>query len=57
MHEYDNDRWRIIAAKLGAGFSPAACREKAEELEAEVIAATDPEASGQAEMSGYGPPS
>ncbi|KAI9691247.1 MAG: hypothetical protein M1820_009824 [Bogoriella megaspora] len=55
MHEYDTDRWRIIAAKLGAGFSPAACREKAEELEAEVIAATDPEASTQAEASGYGP--
>ncbi|KAF1955133.1 hypothetical protein CC80DRAFT_113096 [Byssothecium circinans] len=34
MHEYENDRWRIIASKVGSGFSPAACREKAEELAA-----------------------
>ncbi|KAK4965232.1 hypothetical protein LTR28_003503 [Elasticomyces elasticus] len=35
MHEYDNDRWRIISGKVGNGFSPAACREKAAELEEE----------------------
>jgi hypothetical protein len=34
MHEYENDRWRIIASKVGSGFSPAACREKAQELDA-----------------------
>ncbi|KAF2644421.1 putative transcriptional activator Myb, partial [Massarina eburnea CBS 473.64] len=32
MEEYENDRWRIIASKVGSGFSPAACREKAEEI-------------------------
>jgi hypothetical protein len=34
MQEYENDRWRIISSKVGAGFSPVACREKAEELKA-----------------------
>jgi hypothetical protein len=33
MQEYENDRWRIISAKVGQGFSPAACREKAEALD------------------------
>lgn len=33
MQEYDADRWRIISQKVGSGFSPAACKEKAEELE------------------------
>ncbi|EHA24169.1 transcriptional activator Myb [Aspergillus awamori] len=32
MHEYENDRWRIIAGKVGNGFTPAACREKAMQL-------------------------
>ncbi|KAL4808923.1 hypothetical protein BDV18DRAFT_157861 [Aspergillus unguis] len=32
MQEYDNDRWRIIAGKVGNGFTPAACREKATQL-------------------------
>lgn len=32
IQEYENDRWRIIAAKVGHGFTPAACREKAAEL-------------------------
>ncbi|KAK2772907.1 hypothetical protein FQN53_004405 [Emmonsiellopsis sp. PD_33] len=32
IHEYENDRWRVIANKVGSGFSPTACREKAEEL-------------------------
>ncbi|KAF1952411.1 MYB DNA-binding domain protein, partial [Byssothecium circinans] len=32
MHDYENDRWRIISSKVGSGFSPAACREKAAEI-------------------------
>ncbi|PGH09263.1 hypothetical protein GX51_00705 [Blastomyces parvus] len=32
IHEYENDRWRVIANKVGSGFSPAACRDKAAEL-------------------------
>ena len=35
MAEYEADRWRIIAGKVGSGFSAAACREKAAELEEE----------------------
>lgn len=34
MQEYENDKWRIISSKVGAGFSPAACKDKAEELKA-----------------------
>lgn len=34
MQEYENDRWRIISSKVGAGFSPVACKDKAEELKA-----------------------
>ncbi|KAI9821053.1 MAG: hypothetical protein M1827_003786 [Pycnora praestabilis] len=33
MQEYENDRWRLVAAKVGNGFSPAACREKAREMQ------------------------
>lgn len=32
IQDYENDKWRLIAAKVGSGFSAAACREKAEEL-------------------------
>lgn len=32
MDEYEKDRWRIIAGKVGNGFTPAACREKGLEL-------------------------
>ncbi|KAL1981782.1 hypothetical protein VTN96DRAFT_2165 [Rasamsonia emersonii] len=32
IQDYENDRWRIIAGKVGHGFTPAACREKAAEL-------------------------
>ncbi|KAK6338750.1 hypothetical protein TWF696_009560 [Orbilia brochopaga] len=32
MQEYENDRWRLISAKVGNGFSPAACREKSKEI-------------------------
>ncbi|KAF1990378.1 hypothetical protein K402DRAFT_325155 [Aulographum hederae CBS 113979] len=34
MQEYETDRWRIISTKVGSGFSAAACKEKAEELDA-----------------------
>lgn len=46
MQEYENDRWRIISSKVGQGFSPAACRDKASELEAL-------EVEQQEEESGY----
>ena len=43
MQEYENDRWRIIATKVGSGFSPAACRDKAHELETgEVVEEDEP---------------
>ncbi|MCJ1365726.1 hypothetical protein MMC16_004851 [Acarospora aff. strigata] len=32
IQDYETDKWRLIAAKVGSGFSPAACREKAQEL-------------------------
>lgn len=38
MTDYENDRWRVISGKVGSGFSAAACRAKAEELEAEEMA-------------------
>lgn len=33
MHDYDNDRWRVIAGRVGGGLSAAAVKEKANELE------------------------
>jgi hypothetical protein len=32
MREYESDRWRIISTKVGSGFSPAACKDKATEI-------------------------
>lgn len=32
MQEYENDRWRIIAGKVGNGFSAAACKDKAADI-------------------------
>lgn len=44
MQEYENDKWRIISAKVGSGFSPAACRDKAAELDGTIPASEeDPE--------------
>ncbi|KAK5122918.1 hypothetical protein LTR85_003483 [Meristemomyces frigidus] len=37
VEEYDNDRWRIISGKVGNGFSAAACKEKAAELDNEDV--------------------
>ncbi|KAF8419906.1 hypothetical protein EV426DRAFT_263902 [Tirmania nivea] len=33
MEEYEQDRWKIVAGKVGGGFTAAACREKAKELQ------------------------
>lgn len=35
LADYENDKWRVIAAKVGNSFSPTTCQEKAEELEYE----------------------
>ena len=32
MQEYDSEKWRIISAKVGQGFSALACKEKAETM-------------------------
>nr|POE63056.1 hypothetical protein CFP56_03959 [Quercus suber] len=37
IEEYDNDRWRIISGKVGNGFTPSACKDKAAELNGEDI--------------------
>lgn len=29
MQDYENEKWRIVANKVGNGFTPAACRERA----------------------------
>jgi len=50
MREYENDKWRIISTKVGSGFSPTACKEKAEELAASDAAAA--ESGTEAETSG-----
>lgn len=39
MQEYDTDRWRIISGKVGNGFSAAACKDKATEIETDDTAA------------------
>lgn len=32
LHDYEQEKWRIIAQKVGTGFTSVACKEKAEEL-------------------------
>lgn len=32
MNDYENDRWRIVAGKVGNGFTPAACKERASQF-------------------------
>ncbi|RFU34370.1 hypothetical protein B7463_g2038, partial [Scytalidium lignicola] len=32
LHDYEQEKWRIVAQKVGTGFTSAACKEKAEEL-------------------------
>lgn len=50
LREYENDKWRIISTKVGSGFSPSACKEKAIELSA--IDAVAMESGTEAEASG-----
>ncbi|KAF2768956.1 hypothetical protein EJ03DRAFT_273328 [Teratosphaeria nubilosa] len=40
MEEYEIDRWRIISSKVGNGFSAAACKERALELQTEPVLET-----------------
>lgn len=37
LHDFENSRWRWVASRVGHGLSPAACRDKAAELEEEPI--------------------
>ncbi|GJN68209.1 hypothetical protein PLICBS_002252 [Purpureocillium lilacinum] len=32
LQDYENEKWRIVAHKVGSGFTPAACRERSEQL-------------------------
>ncbi|KAM0284952.1 hypothetical protein ACHAQH_001639 [Verticillium albo-atrum] len=32
MRDYESEKWRIVANKVGTGFTPAACRDRAQEL-------------------------
>ncbi|CAG9993423.1 unnamed protein product, partial [Clonostachys byssicola] len=32
LEDYENEKWRIVASKLGTGFTPAACRDRADQL-------------------------
>lgn len=53
MQEYENDRWRIISSKVGSGFSPAACRDKAAEIDALELAAEEEAQEHAQHRSGY----
>ncbi|KAK4146884.1 uncharacterized protein C8A04DRAFT_34456 [Dichotomopilus funicola] len=35
LQDYENEKWRIIANKVGTGFTPIACRDRAAELSGE----------------------
>ncbi|KAL5397501.1 hypothetical protein PMIN06_002855 [Paraphaeosphaeria minitans] len=54
MHEYENDRWRIIASKVGSGFSATACRDKAHELETGEVIEEDDTAYTQSQLGAAG---
>ncbi|KAI0178408.1 MYB DNA-binding domain-containing protein [Pestalotiopsis sp. NC0098] len=32
LADYESEKWRIVANKMGTGFTPVACRERAEQL-------------------------
>ena len=32
LADYESEKWRIIANKVGTGFTPVACRERVEQL-------------------------
>jgi len=53
MQEYENDRWRIISSKVGSGFSPAACRDKASELDAVEAVEEEEEQEQEQHQSAY----
>jgi hypothetical protein len=50
LREYENDKWRIISTKVGSGFSPTACKEKATELAAIDAAAVESSTEGEASV-------
>ncbi|KAK0738263.1 hypothetical protein B0T18DRAFT_335094 [Schizothecium vesticola] len=37
LQDYENEKWRIIANKVGTGFTPVACRERAAQLSGEPL--------------------
>lgn len=37
MHAYETEKWRFVANRVGTGFTPAACRERAALLMAESL--------------------
>ncbi|KAJ5735436.1 uncharacterized protein N7483_000561 [Penicillium malachiteum] len=42
LRDYEDDRWRVVAAKVGHGFTPAACRIRALNLDPEEEGMEDP---------------
>ncbi|CAJ2506388.1 Uu.00g005180.m01.CDS01 [Anthostomella pinea] len=37
LQDYENEKWRFVSNKVGPGFTPQACRERALELSGEVV--------------------
>ncbi|CAI4219163.1 unnamed protein product [Parascedosporium putredinis] len=37
LQDYENEKWRIVANKVGTGFTPVACRERAAQLMGESL--------------------
>ncbi|KAL5614751.1 hypothetical protein BROUX41_004840 [Berkeleyomyces rouxiae] len=33
LQDYENEKWRIVANKVGTGFTPVACRERAAQIQ------------------------
>lgn len=36
LQDYENEKWRFVSNKVGPGFTPQACRERAAQLSGEV---------------------
>lgn len=54
LQDYENEKWRIVANKVGTGFTPAACRDRAEQLQSgdpSLFAHTLPQSLSPAELS------
>jgi hypothetical protein len=32
LQDYEREKWRIVASKVGTGFTPIACQERAAQL-------------------------